>query len=422
VSDPDPRYAIDTPRLGRAVDEAMADALRDVAARVEGGAVADYIPELARADHDAFGLSIASVLGRVYGAGDREALFTIQSISKPFVYAFALDELGADEMLRHVGVEPSGEPFNAISLDEAGRPANPLINAGAIVTTSLVPAADADDRFARVRDILSRFAGRELDLDDAVHRSEAETGHRNRALAGLTLAAGALGTADVDSATDPYFRQCSLLVSTADLALMGATLANGGVHPLTRERVVGERAARDALSVMAMCGMYDRSGAWIFRVGMPAKSGVGGGIVAVKPGEFGVGVFSPPLDAAGNSIRGVALLEMLSGRAGLHMFDHTLEPTSPVGAVTIGDEGGDVTVALRGELDFVAMEQVVHDAARVLEHAGATMLRFDLDDVTRVAPVAERLLQATVRAADASGIEVRFVNVRASLGFDPFAR
>jgi glutaminase len=273
-----------------------------------------------------------------------------------------------------------------------------------------------------VRDILSRFAGRELDLDDAVHRSEAETGHRNRALAGLTLAAGALGTADVDSATDPYFRQCSLLVSTADLALMGATLANGGVHPLTRERVVGERAARDALSVMAMCGMYDRSGAWIFRVGMPAKSGVGGGIVAVKPGEFGVGVFSPPLDAAGNSIRGVALLEMLSGRAGLHMFDHTLEPTSPVGAVTIGDEGGDVTVALRGELDFVAMEQVVHDAARVLEHAGATMLRFDLDDVTRVAPVAERLLQATVRAADASGIEVRFVNVRASLGFDPFAR
>lgn len=408
----DRRYDTDTPGLGRVVDDALAEALHEVAASVGDGAVADYIPELALADPGAFGVSMASVLGRVYGAGDREALFTIQSISKPFVYALALTELGPDEVLRHVGVEPSGEPFNAISLDDSGRPANPLINAGAIVTTSLIPAADADERYARVRDVLSRFAGRELDLDLDVYRSEATTGHRNRALAGLTLAAGVLGTDDVDDATDPYFRQCSLLVSATDLALMGATLANNGVHPLTREQVVDARVARDTLSLMATCGMYDRSGAWVFRVGMPAKSGVGGGIVAVKPGEFGVGVFSPPLDAAGNSSRGVALLELLSERSGLHMFDHTAAPPSPMGDITVGEAEAEaeVTMALRGELDFVAMEQVVHDARRLVEFTGATTLRLDLDAVTRVAPVAERLLRAMVQVADAAGLAVLVVN------------
>ncbi|WP_448812182.1 glutaminase A [Agromyces bauzanensis] len=415
----DARYDTDTALLGRPVDEALADALVEVAARVADGAVAAYIPELAGADPGAFGVSMASVLGRVYGAGDRDALFTIQSISKPFVYALALAELGPEEVLRHVGVEPSGEPFNAISLDDDGRPANPLINAGAIVTTSLVPAAGADERFARLRETLSRFAGRELDLDEAVYRSEAQTGHRNRALAGLTLAAGVLGTDDVDDATDPYFRQCALLVSTTDLALMGATLANGGVHPLTRERVVDEIVARDTLSLMATCGMYDRSGAWVFRVGMPAKSGVGGGIVAVKPGEFGVGVFSPPLDPAGNSSRGVALLEMLSARSGLHMFDHTAKPASPMGGVTVDASAGSVTISLRGELDFVAAEQVVHDSGRLLEHTGATTLGLDFEDVTRVASIAERLLAATVREAHAAGITVRVMNAESlELAFD----
>lgn len=212
-----------------------------------------------------------------------------------------------------------------------------------------------------------------------------------------------------DDATDPYFRQCALLVTTTDLALMGAMLANGGVHPLTHDRVVDEVVARDTLSLMATCGMYDRSGAWIFRVGMPAKSGVGGGIVAVKPGEFGVGVFSPPLDPAGNSSRGVALLEMLSARSGLHMFDHTAGPPSPTGAVTV-DRASGVTIALRGELDFVAAEQIVHDSGRLLEHTGATTLGLDFEDVTRVAPIAERLLAATVREADAAGITVRVIN------------
>lgn len=389
---------------------ATLDAVLDAARPDTSGAVASYIPELANVEPERLGIALVSTRGDVHDAGDSDVAFTIQSVSKPFVFALALDALGVDEVTKHVGLEPSGEPFNAISLDESGRPANPLINAGAIVTTSLIPAADADERYARVRDVLSRFAGRELDLDDDVYRSEATTGHRNRALAGLTLAAGVLGTDDVDDATDPYFRQCSLLVSATDLALMGATLANNGVHPLTREQVVDARVARDTLSLMATCGMYDRSGAWVFRVGMPAKSGVGGGIVAVKPGEFGVGVFSPPLDAAGNSSRGVALLELLSERSGLHMFDHTAAPPSPMGDITVGEAEAEVTMALRGELDFVAMEQVVHDARRLVEFTGATTLRLDLEAVTRVAPVAERLLRAMVQVADAAGLAVLVVN------------
>ncbi|MGR2752037.1 glutaminase A [Agromyces arachidis] len=406
--------------LGAVVDDELARALEQVAGSASGGEIADYIPELAGVDPDRFGVSIASVLGRVYGAGDAEAAFTIQSASKPFVYAFACDELGADEVHRRVGVEPSGEPFNAISLDELGRPENPFINAGAIVTTSLVPGDDGAERFARIHDALSRFAGRELDLDDEVYTSEAASGHRNRALAGLALAAGSLATDDVDAATDPYFRQCSLLVTTEDLALMGATLANGGVHPLTRDRVVSERAARDTLSVMATCGMYDRSGAWAFRVGMPAKSGVGGGIVAVRPGEFGVGVFSPRLDDAGNSVRGVAMLEELSGRFGLHMFDHARVPASPVRSATVDDEARSVTLDLRGELDFLAAEQVVHEAGRLLRHVDARTLRLDFEDVTLVTEVAERLLRATSAAAERAGLDVQFPG--APDGVDPGIR
>ncbi|GAA2038008.1 hypothetical protein GCM10009819_23410 [Agromyces tropicus] len=406
----------DRPRLlGDALDRTLAETMAGVARRTSAGRVADYIPELAGADPDAFGVTLASVLGRTYGAGDASTEFTIQSVSKPFVYAFACDELGADVVHRHVGVEPSGEPFNAISLDGRGRPENPFINAGAIVTTSLVPAPDAGERFARIRDALSRFAGRELDVDEDVHRSEATTGHRNRALAGLALAAGTLGTDDVDAATDPYFRQCSLRVTTRDLALMAATLANHGVHPLTRERVVGERTARDTLSVMATCGMYDRSGAWAFRVGLPAKSGVGGGIVAVRPGDFGIGVFAPPLDEAGNSVRGVAMLEDLSATFGLHMFDHAAVPVSPVAEVAVDAEASTVTVHLRGELDFVAAEQLVHDTGRVLEHTGATTVRFDFDDVTAVAGITAQVLRETTAAARQAGLSVEYLRAAPGL-------
>lgn len=293
---------------------AALEAVLSEARELRGGAVADYIPELASGDPDALGIAIVGVRGNVWQAGDSTAPFTIQSVSKPFVYALALEHLGVDAVLERVGVEPSGEPFNAISLDDSGRPMNPMINAGAIVVASLVPG-DV------VRDGLALFAGHTLDVDDAVFRSELETGHRNRALAHLALAAGVLGTS-VDTATEDYFRQCSLVVSALDVATMAATLANAGFNPITGERVVSEPVARWTLAVMASCGMYDASGEWLARVGLPAKSGVGGGIVAVDPGLFGVGTFSPPLDERGNSLRGKAMLELLSAANGLHAFAH----------------------------------------------------------------------------------------------------
>ena len=281
----------------------------------DSGELADYIPELSQVDRSAVGIAIVGVGGRTFTAGDADATFTIQSVSKPFAYALALEHLGFDRVLEKVGVEPSGEPFNAISLEqETGRPKNPMINAGAIVAASLLPEGVAHEG-------LERFAGHPLVVDGSVFRSELETGHRNRALAHLALAAGVLGK-PVDVATQDYFAQCSLVVSAFDLALMAATLANAGRNPLTDDQVVSEPVARWTLAVMASCGMYDGSGEWMARVGLPAKSGVGGGIVAVDPGLFGVGTFSPPLDTQGTSVRGQRMLTSLSQRYGLHAFAH----------------------------------------------------------------------------------------------------
>lgn len=220
------------------------DAVVDEARSRSGGEVASYIPELANADPDALGVALASTRGVVHETGDCDVEFTIQSVSKPFVFALALDALGLAEVTRHVGLEPSGEPFNAISLEAtSGRPLNPMINAGAIVTTSLMSGETADEKFAAVRAGLERFAGRDSAVDEAVFDSEAATGDRNRALAYLTRSAGTLAsTAEV--ATTAYFRQCSLTVNARDLAIMAATLATGGVNPVSDERVVSEDAAR----------------------------------------------------------------------------------------------------------------------------------------------------------------------------------
>lgn len=354
------------------------------------GAVADYIPELANADPELFGISAASIAGHTYEAGDSAAHFTIQSISKPFLYALVLAERGVDAVWEHVGVEPSGEPFNAISFDGRGRPSNPMINAGAIVTTSLVPADDAEQRFARIRDGLSAFAGRSLELDEEVYRSESDTGDRNRALAMLARSTGVLAC-DVEDAVEPYFRQCALLVNTIDLAVMGATLANNGMNPVTGVEVVPEDVARLTLSVMTSCGMYDRSGDWIYTVGMPAKSGVGGGIVAVAPGQYGIGVFSPPLNDAGNSSRGVEALRKLSRGFGLHLFTHPGRPASPIQSVET--EGSTLTFRLRGELDFVSTELVVHESLALAQERGVKDLVYDLSSVTTITPVARYVLR-----------------------------
>jgi glutaminase len=299
----------------------------------KAGAVATYIPELARANPAAFAISVATVDGHRYAVGDASASFTIQSISKPFVYALAVHDLGIDEVLRRVGVEPSGEAFNAISLEPVtGRPRNPMINAGAIASASLVAGDNNAEKLERVLAMLASFAGRTLAVDSAVYRSESATGHRNRAIGYLLRNAGIVGD-DVEDVLDRYFRQCSALVTADDLAVMAATLANGGVNPITGERAVEHAHVASVLSVMSTCGMYDYAGSWLLRVGMPAKSGVAGGIIAVLPGQLGIGVYSPPLDEFGNSVRGVAVCETFSREFGLHLLRPPVHPASVVATI-----------------------------------------------------------------------------------------
>ncbi|WP_308797290.1 glutaminase A [Agromyces silvae] len=366
------------------------ESVLDTARPLTSGAVADYIPELAKVDAESLGISLVSSRGDVHDAGDSDIAFTIQSVSKPFVLALALDEHGLDEVTKHVGLEPSGEPFNAISLDaETGRPLNPMINAGAMVTSSLIAGATADEKFAVIKDGLERFAGRDLIVDEDVFDSETSTGDRNRALAYLALSTGSLA-ASVDVATAAYFRQCSVAVTARDLAIMAATLATGGVNPTTRERVISEDAARWTTAVMTSCGMYDDSGTWMVNVGLPAKSGVGGGIVAVQPGQFGIGTFSPRLDERGNSVRGVAMLEALSKRYGLHMLSHRGEPHSPVGSLR--SEEGRTVAELRGEIYFAAAEEIFTRLTPLMNDDGCLVL--DFSNVTRVGLAVKELFRA----------------------------
>ncbi len=288
---------------------------------VSEGRVADYIPELADADPAWFGLTLATTDGVLFEYGDFNQPFTIQSVSKPFVYGLALQLHGREQVLERIGVEPSGESFNAIVLDErSNRPFNPMINSGAIVAADLIEGADFAARSKRLIGMLSRYAGRPLEVDQAVFESERTTGHRNRAIAHLMSSFGMLSE-QLDDSLDLYFQQCSVQVTCHDLAVMGATLANWGVNPFTRERAIEARYVKDVLSLMLSCGMYDYSGEWAYRIGLPAKSGVGGGIVAVVPGQGAIASFSPPLDARGNSVRGIGAIETIAERYGLHFLE-----------------------------------------------------------------------------------------------------
>lgn len=300
------------------------EVLREIHARFSSntdGKIADYIPELAKANRDWFGISIVTADGQVFEVGDCKQNFTIQSISKPFVYGMALEDHGLDHILSKVGVEPTGEAFNAIVLDEASnRPFNPMVNAGAIATADLVKGKDFPERVTRLLKMFSNYCGREVYIDNSVFMSERMTGHRNRAIGHLMLNFGMVGK-EIEESLELYFQQCSVLVSSHDLAMMGATLANGGVNPITGQRAIEQRYVKYLLSIMLSCGMYDYAGEWAFRVGIPSKIGVGGGIVGVIPGQFGIGIFSPPLDAKGNSVRGILTCRELSERFGLHAFE-----------------------------------------------------------------------------------------------------
>ena len=285
------------------------------------GAVADYIPVLAEADPDWFAVSVAETNGSVHSAGDSDIEFSIQSISKAFVYALVCEEFGHDIVAERIGVNNTGLAFNSVIAIELnnGHPMNPMVNAGAIATTALVRGNDPAAQWDTIQAGLSEFAGRPLQVDDVVYRSESETNHRNRAIARLLESYGRIEL-DPLEVVDVYTRQCALRVTAADLAVMGSTLADGGVNPLTGRQVVSADVCRDTLAILAANGAYERSGEWLFEIGVPGKSGVAGGIVTIAPGKAGIGTFSPPLDDAGNSVRGQRATAYLSRVLGLNIF------------------------------------------------------------------------------------------------------
>ena len=376
------------------------------------GAPASYIPELAAVDPDLFGVSLTMPDGTTYSAGDDYVEFTIQSISKAFAYALALEDRGLDNVLRLVGVEPSGEAFNEISLEhETGRPRNPMINAGAIATHSLVgaPSDDAAMRERRLLDVFSAMAGRALQVDENVAASEMSTAYRNIAIANLLRSYDIL-TTDPTDAVRGYVRQCSILVTARDLGVMAATLAGGGVQPETGERIFTTAVTRQVLSVMSTCGMYDASGDWMTTVGIPAKSGVGGGLIGALPGQLGLATFSPRLDAHGNSVRGVALFERLSRDMGMHLMETPQAAKSVLRDRREALAGGRAVSVfeLQGELQFATVEIAVRtfaEAARL-----QPVVAIDVSRVYSVNDVARRVLLEVMRRLALDGHEVVLVD------------
>ena len=286
----------------------------------KSGKTADYIPELSRANPDQFGVALASSDGYIHEIGDSLQEFTIQSISKAFAYSLALELVGEKEVNKIIGVEPSGEAFNSIRFQNDNRPFNPMINAGAIACTALICSVEKSKAFKKIQKIMSDFAGRNLSLDEKVFQSENATGDRNRAIAWL-LKNNKIIKTNVEQSLVTYFKQCSLLVSARDLATMGATLACNGINPVTKKRVISVENALKTMSIMVSSGMYDYSGEWVYRVGFPAKSGVGGGIIAALPSQFGLGTFAPPLDKQGNSVRGIEVCKRISSYYNLHILE-----------------------------------------------------------------------------------------------------
>jgi glutaminase len=285
------------------------------------GQNSDVYPALAAVPSALFGICLAGTSGSIYKAGDADYEFAIMSVSKPFVFALVCQSLGPEEARNRLGVNSTGLPFNSLAAIERspdGR-TNPMVNAGAIATTSLVPGATLDDKWRFIHDGLSRFAGRRLSLNNEVYASASPTNDRNQGIARLLRSCDRIYM-DPAEATDLYTKQCSLNVSAKDLAVMGATLGDGGVNPLTRQRAVDAQSCRYALAVMATAGLYETSGDWLYDIGLPGKSGIGGGIVAVSPGKGGLAIFAPPLDQAGNSVKGQLAAKFLAGQLGLNVF------------------------------------------------------------------------------------------------------
>ena len=405
------------------MDSPVVDFLAELHASIatdDSGEVATYIPALADADPRWFGICVVATDGRVYEIGDTGVPFTLQSISKAFTYGLALADRGEEVVLSRVGVEPTGDAFNSIRLAPGtGCPQNPMINAGAIATAGLICGETVGERERRLIAAFSAHAGRGLTVDERVYASERATGHRNRAIGHLLRNFDVI-TGDPEEAVDLYFRQCSIAATCRDLGVMAATLANDGVNPLTGERAMPRAVLDNVLSVMMSCGMYDYAGEWLYRVGIPAKSGVSGGLMAVLPGQLGVAVFSPRLDAHGNSVRGLRVCEALSRQLDLHCLRvprsarAILRASYDVAAVRSkrqrrADERARLDVLgvracvheLQGDLLFAGVERVVREVVAAAERVDIAVL--DLRRVSAVDDASAQVLAGLVRNAHVAG-------------------
>ncbi|MEX3517053.1 glutaminase [Corynebacterium camporealensis] len=373
------------------------------------GEVADYIPELAEADPEKLGAAMCTTTGNVYSAGDDDVEFTIQSISKPFTYALALQELGLDRVREIVGMEPSGEAFNELSLNqEDHRPVNPMINAGAIAVTQLINGVDSEpeDRVECLRKFFSRLAGRELHIDNDTCASELDLSDRNLSLAHMLRNYDIIED-EAHDAVATYTQQCSIVVTVRDLAVMSATLSNGGRQPVTGEKILDADVCRLTLAVMSSAGMYDGAGRWMAEVGIPAKSGVSGGLIGLLPGQMGVATFSPRLNKEGNSVRGVDAFRMLSKDMGLHLM--STEERYGVAPIRNVEQDDNLTVFfLQGQLNFNAAETILHELADFDFDTSTVVL--ELSHVAGTHRMGRRMLKEGLRRIRESGFEIAVID------------
>jgi glutaminase len=410
---------------------------------IEDGQPAQYIKTLREADTSKLAVALVMVDGNVYSAGDDKVEFSIQSISKAFVYAIAIEDAGLQHVLERIGVEPSGDAFNKLSLHKgSNRPMNPMINAGAITAHSLVchPDASAEERADRILKIMSRLAGRQLHVDEEVYEAEMKDADRNMGIGYMLKAAGIISCRPAE-VVKGYIRQCSINVNVRDLAMMAATLSNAGINPVTGETIMPTDSVRQVLSVMTTCGMYDAAGQWVSQVGIPAKSGVAGGVMGALPGQVGIAAFSPRLSENGNSVRAVAIFEQLSRDMGFHMMDVSQIARASVSTSVAKIVAGKaephhpncdrqvVIFALRGAVRFAGSERLTRAIVRELgdpdpkdpgsgEHADACAVVISLRDAFSLNPVARRVIQESIRRLLGEGKTVVVIDPSSVLQMD----
>ncbi len=373
------------------------------------GKVADYIPVLANADPKPLALALCTTTGHVYSVGDDDIEFSIQSISKPFVYALALQEYGVDEVKKVVGLEPSGEAFNELSIEkEDNRPVNPMINAGAMTITQLINGVESgiEERVERIRSFMSQLAGRELHIDPEVFDSELEGADRNLSLAHMIRSYGIIED-EAHDAVLTYTKQCAINVTVKDLAIMAATLANGGINPVTEEQLLDADVCQLTMAVMTSSGMYDGAGRWMANVGIPAKSGVAGGLLGMLPGQLGIATFSPRLDEEGNSVRGVEAFKILSQDMGLHLMS-TEERYGIQPIRSIIREENDIYIYIQGRINFNAAETILHELFEY-DLAGCNII-LDLSRVNAVNKMGRRMIKEGLRRMREHGHDIAIVD------------